>query len=505
MKKEESNMKHHTITFSLATLLCSLVLVCASCGGHPSVPGDATTLDTLPGIYPDYTNVTVPCNIAPLNFMLPDNQFTACVARFTMADGTSQTYGSGTKVILPKDDWESMKQSSMDKDIKVEVYGEQGGKWISFRSFSIHVAKDSVDSYVSYRLIQPAYGLYDKMNISQRNVTNYDECVVFNNRIACDKKEGQCINCHSYQNYHTKNMLFHVRVTNGGTVFVTDGKASKVSNLKREGMISAGVYPSWHPTEQLVAFSTDNTHQWFHTSHPDKVEVFDDASDLVLYDVAQDKVTTICADSSRLEVFPTWSPDGRYLYYCSCDKWVPDSTNTGDYRLDYTDLRYNLYRRSFDLKSRRFGEEELVYQADSLGRSVSLPRVSPDGRFITFAEGSQGYFNIWHHDADIRILDLQTGQMVPTREMNSSGCAESYPSFSSNGRWVMCASRRDDGNYSRIYMAYFDGSKAHKAFLLPQADPEHNILRMESYNRPEFTVEPVGITMQELARTVSGK
>lgn len=488
--------------FIYSCLSVGLIFLFASCSSHPSVPQDATPVDSLPDIYPDYTNVTVPCNIAPLNFMLPDSIYSDIVARFTTADGTSQTYGSGTKVILPADEWETMKQASLDKDIKVEVFGQKEGKWLAFKSFTIHVAKEEIDPYVSYRLIQPAYGLYDKMNISQRNVTNYEESVIFNNRIACEKKEGQCINCHSYQNYHTRNMLFHVRVTNGGTVFVSDGKAHKVADMKRGSMISAGVYPSWHPSEQLVAFSTDNTHQWFHTSHPDKVEVFDDASDLVLYDVAQNKVTAICADSTRLEVFPTWSPDGQYLYYCSCDKWVPDSTNTGDYRLDYENVRYNLYRRSFNLKSRKFGEEELVYQADSLGRSVSLPRVSPDGRFITFAEGSHGYFNIWHHDADIRVLDLQSGQFIPTDEMNSPTYAESYPSFSSNGRWLMCASRRDDGNYSRIYMAYFDGKKAHKAFLLPQQDPEHNILRMESYNRPEFTVEPVSISIQELAEAV---
>lgn len=488
--------------FIYSCLSVGLIFLLASCSSHPSVPQDATPVDTLPDIYPDYTNVTVPCNIAPLNFMLPDSIYSDIVARFTTADGTSQTYGSGTKVILPADEWEMMKQASLDKDIKVEVFGQKEGKWLAFKSFTIHVAKEEIDPYVSYRLIQPAYGLYDKMNISQRNVTNYEESVIFNNRIACEKKEGQCINCHSYQNYHTRNMLFHVRVTNGGTVFVSDGKAHKVADMKRGSMISAGVYPSWHPSEQLVAFSTDNTHQWFHTSHPDKVEVFDDASDLVLYDVAQNKVTAICADSTRLEVFPTWSPDGQYLYYCSCDKWQPDSANTGDYRLDYENVRYNLYRRSFNLKSRKFGEEELVYQADSLGRSVSLPRVSPDGRFITFAEGSHGYFNIWHHDADIRVLDLQSGQFIPTDEMNSPTYAESYPSFSSNGRWIMCASRRDDGNYSRIYMAYFDGKKAHKSFLLPQEDPEHNVLRMESYNRPEFTVEPVSISIQELAEAV---
>lgn len=485
-------------------LIYLLLIVVASCTSHPEVPSDAVKTDAMPGIFPDYTEVTVPCNIAPLNFMLPDSLYSLCVARFTAADGSTQTYGDGVKVLIPTAEWQQMLSVSAGKSIKVEVFGQHDGQWQAFQPFNIYVSNDSVDPYISYRLVQPSYGYYDRMNISQRCLANFDESVIFNNKVSCDDKKGQCINCHSYQNYGTDNMLFHVRVTNGGTIIVADGKASKV-DLKRDGLISAGVYPSWHPKEALIAFSTDNTHQWFHTSDINKVEVFDDASDLILYDVRKDEVTTICADTNRLEVFPTWAPDGSYLYYCSADRWTPDSTNRGDYRLDYKTLRYNLYRRSFDAATRQFGPEQLVYQADSLGRSVSLPRISPDGRYITFAEGDYGYFNIWHKEADIRVMDLVTGAFVDVQDMNSPTDAESYPSFSSNGRWIMCASRRVDGNYSRVYLSYFDGHKAHKAFLLPQTDPEHNTLRLFSYNRPEFMKEPVKLSIGEFADVVVGK
>lgn len=471
-----------------------------SCGGHPSVPDSSTPSGHEAHIYPDYTDVTVPCNIAPLNFMLTDSLATECVARFTAGDGSVQTYGDGIKVIVPEDEWKQMLQASVGKDIKVETFAKVGDKWLSDNAFAIHVSKDEIDPYVSYRLIQPSYEMYDKMYIMQRNVTNFDEVEVFNNKIACDDKKGQCINCHSYQNYRTDNMLFHVRVTRGGTMMVKDGKVCKV-DLKREGMISAGVYPSWHPTLPLVAFSTNTTRQYFHTDSANKVEVFDNASDLVLYDVNADKVTNICADTTRLEVFPTWAPDGKCLYYCMADVQKPDSAeeHSDDIRFNYKKLHYNLYRRSFDATSKTFGNEELVYRADTLERSVSLPRISPDGRFVAFAEGGYGCFNIWHHDADIRLMQISNGTFIPAKALNSAEYADSYPSFSSNGRWVMCASRRDDGNYSRIYIAYFDGKQLHKAFLLPQADPEQNTLRLFSYNRPEYTVEPVKVSLQTFA------
>ena len=83
--------------------------------------------------------------------------------------------------------------------------------------------------------------------------------------------------------------------------------------------------------------------------------------------------------------------------------------------------------------------------------------------------------------------------------LNSSE-SESYPSFSSNGRWIMTASRRDDGNYTRPYVSYFDANgKCHKAFEIPQRDPEHNTLLLRSYNRPEFMKQAVKITPQQFA------
>ena len=65
---------------------------------------------------------------------------------------------------------------------------------------------------------------------------------------------------------------------------------------------------------------------------------------------------------------------------------------------------------------------------------------------------------------------------------------------------MMCASRRDDGNYSRVYFAYFNNGKVGKAFLLPQEDPEQNTFLLKSYNRPEFMVEPVKISVNEFSK-----
>ena len=500
-------MKRYICSYLQVLAVCILLL--SSCANHPAVPSSSKEAKSLPAIFPDYCNVTVPCNIAPLNFMLPAGEFDECVARFMTPDGQQQTYGDGVKVQIPEYEWHAMLDASKGKSIKVEIWGKKGDEWLSFYPFEIRVAQEPIDEYLSYRLIEPSYVAWNYMEIAQRNLTSFEETQIFNNEITnIDKEKGQCINCHSYQNYKTDNMLFHVRKSNGGTVIVNDGKVSKV-DLKRDYTISGGVYPAWHPTAKLIAFSTNLTRQGFHTANPNKIEVYDLASDLILYDVETDSVSVVSADSTLLEVYPTWSPDGKYLYYCKSVP-LPEEMRDKDIRTTYPKIQYNLYRRLFDVASHGFGEEELVYDAASADKRVTLPRISPDGRYLLFAIGQYGCFHSRHRDADIvcipmdqytgTALTAETSLAIDFTLFNSDGYSDSYPSWSSNGHWIMCASRRLDDNYSRVYFAYFNNGKVEKAFLLPQEDPESHISLLKSYNRPEFMIKPVRISVEEFSK-----
>ena len=494
----KKSMKKYIRTYALFLATALLVL---SCVHHPDVPVSSRAANCLPTIFPDYCSVTIPCNVAPLNFMLVHDEYEACVARISTPDGQQRIYGNGVKVQIPELEWHDMLQVSRGKSLKVEVWGQKKGEWYSFIPFEIHVAKELIDEYVSYRLIEPSYVAWDFMEIAQRNLTSFEETQIFNNEITMnDMEKGQCINCHSYQNYKTDNMLFHVRRANGGTVIVNDGKISKV-DLKRDYTISGGAYPAWHPTAKLVAFAACNTRQAFHTVNPNKIEVFDLASDLILYDVETDSVSVVCNDSTLLEVYPTWSPDGKYLYYCKSVP-LPEELRDKDIRTTYSKIQYNLYRRSFDVESHSFGEEELVFDAASIDKSATLPRISPDGHYLLFALGQYGCFHIRHTDADIACLPLdeQASSTIDMTNLNSEGFADSYPTWSSNGHWIMCSTRRGDGNFSRIYISYFNNGKVEKAFMLPQEDPEQDGFLLKCYNRPEFMVEPVKISVNEFSR-----
>lgn len=495
--------KHNICSIAVAILTIASCLMAVSCSA-PSVPADATKTDSMPVIFPDYTEVTVPSNLCPTNFMLPG--YEEAVARLSFGN-LSFTYGEDNKVVIDEDEWHRLCAAAAGdaKGIGVEVYGKKDGKWQGFKPFHIYVAKDTIDPYISYRLIQPSYIAYDDISIAQRDITGYEESDIYNNQLALTDGKGQCINCHSYQNYGTENMLFHTRQFEGGTMLLYKGELKKI-NLKTDSTISAGVYPAWHPNADLVAFSTNTTRQIFHTKDNAKVEVFDKESDLILYDVAKNEVTSICKTNDDLECFPTWSADGKTLYYTSAHYNYADSIDKGTTTNDNIDkVKYNIYSRRFDLATHQFGEPQLVFDAVALGKSATLPRVSPDGRYLTFSLGCYGCFHVWHKDADICVIDLikrdADGKyaVVSTQALNSPE-SESYPSFSSNGRWIMTASRRDDGNYTRPYISYFDAQgKCHKAFEVPQENPEYNTLLLRSYNRPEFMKQKVSLSPRQFA------
>ena len=495
----------------LYILLAVLLTACT-----PSVPDQAQKAGHTPHLQPDYIGVTIPSNICPLNFMVAEAGDKA-MARLTVADEEYIVASSQKKIQFDEERWSQLLAKAGNDGIKVEVWSHDSKGWTAYDPFTIHVAPEPIDPWISYRLIPPSYVGYEELVIAQRNLTTFDEKVIYNNMLLTTETQGQCINCHSYQNYHTSNMLFHIRKDFGGTMLVHDGQVSKL-DLKTPETISAGVYPAWHPTESLIAFSTNLTAQIFHNSDTAKIEVFDGASDLILYDVDKAEVTSISSLQDQMEIFPTWSPDGRWLYFCSArapfDASPVDSLGQardlkGEAINHLEEIRYDLYRMPFDAQTRSFGPRQLLYQASADSMSVTLPRLSPDGRWIAFARGNYGCFQVWHHEADIWLLDTElftsgdTLSMARPMELTNinSSYSESYPTFSSNGHWIMTASRRDDNNFTRPYIAYFhaDGT-CDKPFEMPLEDPEMFTLGVKSYNRPEFMVEPVKVKPQEFAR-----
>ena len=481
-------MKHSFLIVTVATML-------AACGTQ--LPENYKQSEQQPAIYPDYIDVTVPINIAPLTFQV-DGKARDIVAKFTA--GNEEAICGGEKIQPDADDWQRLKEAAKNHAIQVEVYVDEEDGWTRYKPFSINVSPDSIDPYISYRLIPPSYVTYEELTINQRNLETYDESVIYDNMLCSEGAKGQCINCHNYQQYNPQRMQFHARQNQGGTIIAYDGTVKKVG-MQNDSLLSAGVYPTWHPTLLLIVYSTNKTGQIFHSVNLNKIEVFDSESDLIAYDVEKNEVTNIENDPAELECFPYWAPDGKTLYYCSAHFEYSDTVadKGKEFVTRPQEAKYNLYKKAFDPATRRFGPRQLVFAADSLGKSATLPRISPDGRYLMFTLAKYGVFHIWHHDADLWLLDMQTGSMRNMSEINSPD-TESYHSWSSNGRWVIFSSRRNDSNYTRPYIAHIDASgHGSKPFELPCANPDYHRQLLKSYNIPEFMRGPVTIKPQQFA------
>ena len=480
----------------------SLITSLLICACSQQLPSDFTQSDSLPHIYPDYVDVTVPVNIAPLTFEM-DDLWEEMAVRYSFAD--EEIICRGSQALPDFDDWKRLAAAAQGKAIQVETYAYKDGQWTRFKPFSIHVSPDSIDAYISYRLIHPSYVSYEELTISQRCLENYDESVIYDNILCSEDQNGQCINCHNYQQYNPERMQFHARQNHGGTVITYDGNIRKI-DMRNDSILSAGVYPTWHPELPLIVYSTNLTRQNFHVTDPNKIEVYDTQSDLIAYDVEKNEVMNIENDPNEFEVFPFWAPDGKSVYYCSAHFEYPDSTTNKELEIlkRSNKIRYNIYRKSFDPAARLFGPRELVFAADTLNMSATLPRISSNGRYLMFTMGEYGVFHIWHRDADLWILDLSTGEARPADELNSPD-TESYHSWSSNGKWVVFSSRRDDGNFTRPFIAHIDAQgKGTKPFELPCADPDYHRQFMKSYNVPEFMRGPVTIKPQTFADVLKG-
>ena len=414
-----------------AALAVSLILL--SCGRKVT-----TNSENPPAIFPDYIGVTVPESMAGL-------------LRFRMADGR--------------------KMSFTQERVKDTLFFRVKTRDTVYAPFPVYISHDEIDPYIAYRLIEPNYESWKYLGIYARQLSSFREKAIVTNK----SNGGGCLNCHHFPGGDPSSMMFHARGRGGGTVF-KDGDRIRLLNLTTVGPHRQGTYPAWHPSGRYIAFSSNTTQQSFPITGSQPVEVFDTASDLILFDLQTDSVTTYAPvfSEEEMETFPAWSPDGSILYYCSAPQ-IPD---VGKNRAG---VRYAL--KAVDFKDGAFcGVPRTVFSCDTL--SVSFPRIF--GKWLVFTAAAYGTFPIWHREADLWLLDLESGNVRKLEEIDSPD-TESYHSWSSNGRWMLFSSRRLDGRYTRLFLAHSDGNgHFDKPFLLPQKDPDHNILRLTSYNIPEF-------------------
>ena len=472
---------------------------------------DAKQEAALPQIYPDYIGVTIPVNIAPLNFCMADEEALCIDAVITDSHGNSLHSQGKESADFDLDDWHTLLNSLVGQgrgldSLSVTVSAKYADGWHTYSPFSIYVSPDSIDYGICYRLIEPGYEVWSKMGIYERDLSTFDECALIENT----QFEG-CVNCHSFNRGNPADMSLHIRGPHGATLLRHGEGELTAFNTKTDQTLGFCVYPYWHPSGRYIAYSTNATSQLFHSADSNRVEVFDTASDLQVYDVEKNELllSPLLKQDSIYETFPVFSADGRSIYFCAA-RALPE----GSHQLD--SIHYNLCRIDFDPETGTFGDHiETIVDAAShapiptgegtgVGFSISFPRPSYDGRFLCYTLSDYGQFSIWHHEADLYLLDLATGESRPMDGANSED-TESFHNWSTNSRWMVLSSRRDDGLFTRPYFCHIDAEgRVSKAFMLPQRNPRHFYRdRFFSFNVPDFITRPTRFDGDKASRIIN--
>ena len=482
------------ILYILFTIHCSLftLLLLSACTETVS---DAKQENALPQIYPDYLGVTIPVNIAPLNFNIADEKAVCIDAVITDRHGNSLHSQGEESVDFDMDDWHQLLAQNPGDSLSVIVSAKYDDGWHTYRPFAIYVSPDSIDYGLCYRLIAPGYEVWSKMGIYERDLSSFDERALIENT----QFEG-CVNCHSFNRGNPADMSLHIRGPHGATLLRHEDSPLIAYNTKTDQTLGFCVYPYWHPSGRYVAYSTNATSQLFHSSDSNRIEVFDTASDLQVYDVEKNELllSPLLKQDSIYETFPVFSADGRSLYFCAA-RALPE----GNHQLD--SIRYNLCRIDFDPATGIFGNRiDTIIDAAAQRKSVSFPRPSYDGRFLCYTLSDYGQFSIWHHEADLWLLDLTTGENRPMAGANSED-TESFHNWSANSRWLVLSSRRDDGLFTRPYFCHIDAKgNVTKAFMLPQRNPRRFYRdRFLSFNVPEFIIAPTHFDGRKASRIIN--
>lgn len=453
-------------------------------------------------IYPDYHDIVIPCNIAPLNFVVRGDSVDGVEVTVTPrhAGGTLaiRQCSADRRVMFDVDQWHRLLDASRADTLDVVLTVREAGRWLRHEPLHWVVSPDSIDAYITYRLIEPGFEVWGELQIEERCLESFEKRYLAQNRDL----GRQCMNCHVHGGPRGENSFFHLRGTNGGTILSRDGKLSKLT-LKAPGMQYGAVYGDLHPSGRYGVFSSNFIIPTFHSHDQRRLEVYDTTSGLHVADFDGRRMTTLCGDSLTpaltdsllLVTFPSFSADGKSIYFCAAS--MPQG---GADSLIHTigQLQYSLCRIGFDASSGTFGHRiDTLYDAQRQGGSVSFPKCSPDGRYLLFTQSAYGTFPIWHREARLQLMQADT---LVDSATSAIGYAATYHSWSHNSRWVAFASKRIDGQYGRVHFAHVSPEGMSRPFILPQADPLHDDFYLKSYNIPDLADVPASFSERDVKR-----
>jgi len=115
-----------------------------SCTTRPD--GDISVSELAPKLEPDYSEVTIPPNIAPLNFIIKETGSAYFVKISSAAGPEIEVSSKNGKIEIPERSWRKMLQNNNGNEFKVDIYSmDKQDKWSKFKTFTNRIAPEPID------------------------------------------------------------------------------------------------------------------------------------------------------------------------------------------------------------------------------------------------------------------------------------------------------------------------------------------------------------------------
>ncbi len=452
----------------------------------PSTYKDRQPYQSLQIISPEDGAVYPPNLCAPyIEWEDPNNDFWQVV--LTVAGKNIDYYVSDSRRWrIPKKLWKNLQCDNVNQEIQLQVKGINRSGDIQ-RADKIHaseitrfkISSDPADDYIVYRYVAPPFSSYKTPNIFIRDIRE-DHSKDF-----LSARRRYCINCHTFSSKSgdTGKLSLQIRslVSSGQNklpvyVAIYDIDKKTGFKVKLPFEIQMTTFMAWSPDGNQLAYSANQKIAALKPIIYETQMAGMATSDIALYDLDENETYLLpgASDPNMLEIYPCYSLDGENLVFAR-----------SPVGLHPAHIHYDLC--SLSLKENGEKIAQPIEGASNNGRSSYYPHFSPDGKWFSFCQSDGG--DLIRTSSDIYLKNSNLQGEAHCLESNVSYAADSWHSWSSNGKWIVFATKRDSGIYAYLYMTHIDDEgHASPAVPLPLSEKIN-----ASFNIPEFVAHSPNI------------